>query len=70
MANTGESLTKITINIYSSDLDALKAFYRRTGYQRAVRLLLRKHCRELQRKQDNILQEVKGSDLGEATSKS
>ena len=58
-----ERLYKITLNLFEEDHTFLQAFYRKTGYQRALRLLARKHVRELQRLKDKRGTR-NGGDLG------
>lgn len=55
-----EALHKITVNIFEDDYQSLREFYKNTGYQRALRLLIRKHTRELQRRKDKQKQGRKG----------
>ncbi|MGI9609758.1 MAG: hypothetical protein ACR2NL_05635 [Acidimicrobiia bacterium] len=43
-----EPLEKVTFNAFETDYAWLKRFYRKTGPQRALRLLLRKHRRQVE----------------------
>lgn len=44
-------LVKITIRLLESDLEQLRAFYPRAGYNAIIRQLVSRHITELHRKQ-------------------
>lgn len=42
-----EELEKVTIRLFNGDKDDIMAFYPKLGYNKAIRILVRKHVRAL-----------------------
>ena len=62
-------LKSMTIRLYQTDLDMLRAAYPRTGYNKVIRTLVHRHCRKLAEKQaeemaeaETIMEEDDGGD--------
>jgi hypothetical protein len=57
--NEKEPLEKTVVSLYKSDLSILRAAYRRLGYNRVIRLLVRAHVQTLVANMPSIKEEEK-----------
>lgn len=53
-----EGVTKITLPVFTSDLEVLKSHYRRAGYSAAIRELIRKHVRSIEEAKNRVASPV------------
>lgn len=50
-----EPVTKVTMNLFTQDVDRMKALYPGAGYTQAIRLLIRQHLIGLDRRTAAVL---------------
>jgi hypothetical protein len=55
-------MRKITVRLFESDLEVLRQYYPVIGYNKILRLLVRKHVRDLLSKTQELLTEENGND--------
>jgi hypothetical protein len=55
-------MRKVTLRLYSLDVETLKQFYPETGYNHVVRALVHRHARQLEA---NAKQRLSQAELGE-----
>ena len=66
--NPGASMKKVTLRLFSLDVEVLKQFYPEIGYNHIVRALVHRHARQLEAnaKQRLSKSELSGEENGEA----
>lgn len=69
--STGPDMRMVTIRLFSSDVEELKKFYPDAGYNKIIRLLVRRHVNQLRQRSAEYIrqQELQADDTEVSRSK-
>jgi hypothetical protein len=60
---SAEPLTKVTLNLYTQDVEKMKEAYPQVGYSVAIKFLVREHVTKLAQREAQLLETIGEIDI-------